>query len=420
MALTTLMKYLLVILVTCCFIDFSHSQSCEIEGVYHSTFQDIKAILDSNNCSSCHGGNNRQGGWNYSSYQSLLENGDCGQKMILHGDASNSYFYNKLSGGDGCGLPGDLDHIITSEEINQIESWINFGAPEHCVLLYSDIQARLDQAGCNSCHNQQPEAWRYDSYGAMLDGDWDNSCNEHAVIVKGDSKNSQLFDKINNDGYVACGDEMNASSGPMSAEDIASIRDWINSGANETAASLPVILNYFSVAKEEEKVLLKWSTEVEIATDRFVVERSQTGKDFEAIAELSAEGSSSIGRMYVFEDQHPIIGDNFYRLKIIDLDGSFNYSNIRRMRVKSGETIVTVYPNPAVSRERITVKWLPRANEESTYLNIVDMNGQNLHRKIIFEGTNYVRLPYLLDGVYYIIIEDLFGGFLLERVVIIN
>jgi hypothetical protein len=70
--------------------------------------------------------------------------------------------------------------------------------------------------------------------------------------------------------------------------------------------------------------------------------------------------------------------------------------------------------------ERLTVKWLPRADEESTYLNIVDMNGRNLHRKIIFEGTNYVRLPDLLDGVYYVMVEDLYGGFLLERVVIIN
>lgn len=414
------MKYLLTILTFCACMCLSHGQSCEVDGLFHSTFEDVKSILDANNCGSCHATDSQLGGWNYNTYESFLSDGDCNKKMILHGDASNSYFYRKLSGVSDCGESGDNIHKLLNVEISQIESWINFGAPEFCVPFYSDIQKVLDNNGCNSCHGNNPQSWRYDSYINMIDNDFDSNCNEESIIVKGNSSASLLIDKINNDGAVSCGEPMESSSGPMSKEDIATIRDWINSGANETAASLPVILNYFTVDNFQSGSLLKWSTEVEIATDKFVVERSQSGQNFESIAELPSEGNSTQGHIYTIEDTKPLFGDNYYRLKIIDLDGSYNYSNIRLVRIKNGETVVTVYPNPAVSRERLTVKWLPQADEESTYLNIVDVNGQNLHRKIIFEGTNYVRLPYLLDGVYYVIVEDLFGGFILERVVIIN
>ncbi len=414
------MKYLFTILVFSSCICLSFGQSCEIDGIYHSTFEDVKSILNSNNCASCHSDQKSFGGWNYDTYESLLQNGDCGKQMILHGDASNSYFYNKLGGLNACGSSEGNVHHVSAEELSQIESWINFGAPEFCVSFYNDVKVVLDNNNCNSCHGSNPQSWRYDSYMNMIDNDLDGNCAEQNNIVKGNSSESLLYDKINNDGTVSCGEAMNAASGPMSYQDIALIRDWINSGANETAASLPVILNDFSVSSIEGEVHLKWSTEVEIATDKFVIERSQSGQNFESIAELKSEGSSTQGNNYTIQDSDPIIGNNYYRLKIVDLDGSYNYSNIRLVRVKSGETIVTVYPNPAVSRERLTVKWLPQADEESTYLNIVDMNGQNLHRKIIFEGTNYVRLPSLLDGVYYVIVEDLFGGFILERVVIIN
>ena len=414
------MKYSLLILAIIGLSGTALGQSCDIDGIYHSNFQDIQELLDLNDCNSCHSQEVNSGGWNYETYDAFLRNGDCNEKMILHGDASNSFFYRKLSGVNQCGDNETNAHVLSEDHIDQIESWINFGAPENCVALYTDVRELLDNNGCNTCHGGSPQSWRYDTYNSMFESNLDDNCSDQAVIIKGNSDASFLYDKINNDGFVSCGEQMDSDFGPMSKEDISMVRDWINSGAYETAASLPVILNYFNVRNSGNVVELEWSTEIEIATDKFIIERSPNGRNFLPIAEVKSEGSSSLGQSYNIIDSDPLIGDNFYRLKILDLDNSYNYSNIKRVKVKNGETIISVYPNPAVSQERITVRWLPQADEESTYLNIVDKNGQNLHRKIIFEGTNYVRLPYLLDGVYYIIIEDIFGDTILERVVIIN
>ncbi|MDF1697873.1 MAG: T9SS type A sorting domain-containing protein [Saprospiraceae bacterium] len=415
------MKYIITVLTLCTALCQSLGQSCDVDGILHSSFIDVQLVLDANQCGSCHKGQNNKGNWNYDSYNSFLKKGDCGFEMIVHGDASNSFFFRKILGvNTDCGESNEGVHTLPQSDVGQIESWINFGAPELCVPLYADVKQILDNNGCNSCHGNDPGEWRYDSYLSLLNGEMDSSCSDYDVIVKGNSSQSLLFDKINNDGAVSCGDAMNASNGPMDAMEVAKIRDWINSGAYETAASLPVILSRFSLKDDNGDVHLAWSTEEEIATEKFVVERSTSGQNFQEISELKSEGSATEGYNYEYLDRDPFIGENYYRLKILDLDGSYKYSNIRLIRMKSEETTILVYPNPAVSRERLTVRWLPRADEESTYLNIVDVNGQNLHRKIIFEGTNYVRLPYLLDGVYYIIVEDLFGGFLLERVVIIN
>ena len=348
----------MTLLAFCCGLCLSHGQSCEIDGVSHSTFNDVKLILDDNNCNSCHSGQQSMGNWNYDTYESFITSGDCDKRVILHGDASNSYFYGKISGVDACGDESDNIHRISTDELNQIESWINFGAPEFCISLYSDVRAILDNNNCNSCHGNDPQAWRYDSYLNLIDSDLNDNCSDQRVVVKGNSSESLLYDKINNDGFVSCGEPMNSDTGPMSKTDVAKIRDWINSGANETAASLPVILSEFTVKNNQNNVELRWSTEVEIGTDKFIIERSPSGLDFEAIDELTSQGSSSFGYSYRITDENPLIGDNYYRLKILDLDGTYNYSNIRLIRVKSEETVVTVYPNPAENQITIEISKL--------------------------------------------------------------
>jgi len=399
---------------------YAIAQDCDVMGVFHSDFQEITELLNENNCNSCHADAKDMGGWNYDTYASFLESGNCGETMILNGDASSSFFYRKLNELNSCGETEGFEHRIADQALRAIENWINFGAPEHCVLLYEDIRLILDDNGCDKCHTTNAQAWRYDMYTAMIENGFDENCGESRVIVKGSSDMSLLYDKINNDGFVACGDPMLADSGPMSKADVGAIRDWINSGANETSSTLPVILNNFQAIELQGKSTLFWSTEVEVATDKFIVERSATGRDFQTIQEVAPLGGSSLGADYQVVDEDALIGENYYRLKILDIDGSFTYSNIRLVRIRNGETIVTIYPNPAVGQERLTLKWLPQSDLETTYLNIVDLHGRNLHRKIIFEGTNYVRLPDLLDGVYYIIVENSFDDFLLERVIIIN
>ena len=397
-----------------------YGQSCEVGGSFFSTFEDIQLLLDENNCGSCHAEGKSEANWNYDTYSSFTKSGDCNQPIIIHGNASNSYLYSVITGTDKLCSDSAPTHKLSETALDKIESWINQGAPEHCLPLYPAVKSIFDSNNCQSCHSQNSGLWSYDTFQGILGYNIDNNCEDTKTVVIGNAGLSLLYDKINNDGQVACGEPMNGISSSLTALEIAIVRDWINGGATESTATLPVVLSSFKSKEADRSIILTWTTEIEISTDKFVIEHSSTGKGFEKISEVPSTGSDGSSSDYTYMHDTPSFGENYYRLKMVDLDGSFNYSNIRLTRLEVETAEMSVSPNPARNTERLKVTWYPRKGQEQAYLNILDPNGKNLHRKIIFEGTNFVRLPALIEGIYYVLIEDYFGGFLLERVVIIN
>jgi hypothetical protein len=110
-----------------------------------------------------------------------------------------------------------------------------------------------------------------------------------------------------------------------------------------SAQSLPIKLNYFTGQKNNESVDLSWSSGFESNSKEYRIERSSDGRTFSEIGNVQARGVPS---KYSFTDQSPLAGNNFYRLKLVDLDGKFDYSKSIRINF-TDELIVSVKPNPA-------------------------------------------------------------------------
>lgn len=118
--------------------------------------------------------------------------------------------------------------------------------------------------------------------------------------------------------------------------------------------ALPVTLTQFSAHNEGNVALLSWSTTEEVNSDRFEIMRSFNSKDWHNIGTVNSNGNSSnIERRYQFTDNTPANGTNYYRLKMIDLDGSHEMSQMASLVFNNLEEI-TIAPNPAV--ERIQIK----------------------------------------------------------------
>lgn len=113
-----------------------------------------------------------------------------------------------------------------------------------------------------------------------------------------------------------------ASGGPMPT-----YLPWAIAGSS-SAGSLPVELLNFSGRQEGSKVKLEWNTASEINNDYFVVERSDEAQvDFDFITKVrSWFSNSSIPLYYDAYDEKPLTGLQYYRLKQVDLDGEFTYS----------------------------------------------------------------------------------------------
>ncbi|HEY4337952.1 MAG TPA: discoidin domain-containing protein, partial [Puia sp.] len=102
---------------------------------------------------------------------------------------------------------------------------------------------------------------------------------------------------------------------------------------NYTQASpLPIGLSSFTGKRTGSSVVLQWTTQTEQNAANFVVERSVDGTHFASIATVRAEGNSNTPQDYTATDERPAKGINYYRLRMVDLDGRFSYSPVILVR----------------------------------------------------------------------------------------
>lgn len=161
---------------------------------------------------------------------------------------------------------------------------------------------------------------------------------------------------------------------------------------------LPVKLLHFSAKKQNNNVLLSWETAEETGASEFIVERSVNPNGWRSIGMLAAKGT---GSHYSFTDSHAAGGENFYRLKITDDDGSYEYSEIRNVVVSSGNAI-KVGPNPA--NDHVTV-FLAGANTAGYSVQLLNTSGRLVNEDTLSERLSSsirINTRALSTGIYYL------------------
>jgi hypothetical protein len=113
---------------------------------------------------------------------------------------------------------------------------------------------------------------------------------------------------------------------------------------------LPIALMYFTAKQNNSQVLLQWATASEQDNAYFSLEKSRDGRQFNEIGRVAGAGTSTAKLTYQFTDDFPFGGTGYYRLKQVDLDGTFTYSRI--VAVNSEITAaLRIYPNPLAGNE---------------------------------------------------------------------
>ncbi len=141
---------------------------------------------------------------------------------------------------------------------------------------------------------------------------------------------------------------------------------------------LPVTLVSFTATRENQSALLNWKTTAETNSDYFEVQRSQSGKVWSVIGRVQARGESSELVGYSFADQSPASGQNLYRLRMIDKDGTFAFSSIRNIDFK-GKAGVLLYPNPVTDKIYVDTK----DNVAIVRIQINDASGRVVYDKVM-------------------------------------
>lgn len=114
---------------------------------------------------------------------------------------------------------------------------------------------------------------------------------------------------------------------------------------NWTLNPLPVELISFYAHKENDLLNLKWTTASEINNEKFEIEESNDSRKFQKIGEVKGNGTTTEQQKYSFKIKDPKNGISYYRLKQIDFDGKFEYSNIISVSITNHDEI-SISPNP--------------------------------------------------------------------------
>ena len=180
-------------------------------------------------------------------------------------------------------------------------------------------------------------------------------------------------------------------------------------GIVSNAAALPVELLYFTGEKITEGVLLTWETATELNNKGFEVQvkrPSNFGLEWKTLDFVNGNGTTQVSHQYESLDKTPEIGVNYYRLKQIDFDETFSYTDIVAVEYTDAKTLgFNVYPNPAT--DYLTIE----ANTHTEIIHNIELyniTGQLVRQQAIDNKTSVLfDIHDLPNGTYIIRINQI-------------
>jgi Right handed beta helix region/Secretion system C-terminal sorting domain len=175
----------------------------------------------------------------------------------------------------------------------------------------------------------------------------------------------------------------------------------INSQTNVNIAYINTCLGILSVEYlsgltgrlTEGSILLDWATAAEQGNAYFDVEHSSDGLRFAPIGRVQGKGSTQLTQAYHFVDKTPAVGINYYRLRQVDRDGRFEYSQMVAV-VFDEKDRLSVYPNPVGNSMIIN------GFEKIERLRILNPNGQVI--KQLISPPTEIPTSDLPNGLYFL------------------
>jgi len=208
------------------------------------------------------------------------------------------------------------------------------------------------------------------------------------------------------------GDEGNGgTTGDVAAGTIVS-SSTISSFSPFTLAStrvenpLPVTLLSFKGEKLEKSSLLKWETKTEINNDYYQLEKSNDGINYSYLAQVSGAGNSNIELEYSYIDENPYNGDNYYRLKQVDFDGTFKYYSpiVINFNTLGVDEDINLYPNPVVNNQNLIISY--NSINNNSIIKIIDIKGSEINvNYTITEDKISISTTNLDKGTYFAILN---------------
>jgi hypothetical protein len=171
--------------------------------------------------------------------------------------------------------------------------------------------------------------------------------------------------------------------------------------ANQYVTALPVMLKSFTAQVKNQTSFLNWQTAQEINTSHFEVEYSNNANEFKKVVTLEASGNSNSLKNYSLQhsiNKEPI---HYYRLKMVDKDGKFTYSNVVKLKAATKALDVEVYPTIITNQATVSITATEKAKARIIISNVQGQVIKNSNLNVaVGSQTQMVDFTNLSKGMY--------------------
>ena len=278
------------------------------------------------------------------------ELGGSGSEFIIMYDNVNSYTWQEAQDWGVNNLGGNLAFISSSAMQNAISNGLNDNGVGSAQVWIGGKRYGM----CIDPTNGSSSAWEWITGETWSYTNWDinspNNCSQECTRILG---GDHFWDDAN------CNSTLS----------------W---AVFEVDISLPIEMSFFEAKTiGAESVQLIWQTISEINNLGFHIEHSTNGENWEKIVFISGSGTTNNLQEYIYIDQNPIDGVNYYRLKQEDFDGHVEYSNIISITIQK-EIGISIYPNPTNGK-----LYFSNNADTSLKLQLVNCNGKIVMDQLI-------------------------------------
>ncbi len=180
-------------------------------------------------------------------------------------------------------------------------------------------------------------------------------------------------------------------------------------GNQSTIVPLPIELLSFDGKFQVDHVNISWATSSEVNNDYFIIERADASLNWTTLTRVKGAGNSNTLLHYSEKDRNPLSGVSYYRLKQVDFDGTFKYSDVVSVvntNTESGDDVY-LFPNPS-SNQSVFVRLPYALSKGKTQIAFYNLSGTKVwETQIADEGTlvelRYSKLP---PGIYMVQISN--------------
>ncbi len=141
---------------------------------------------------------------------------------------------------------------------------------------------------------------------------------------------------------------------------------------------------------------MKWQTASELNNEGFQVQRSYDTRNWTGLAFIPGNGSTQVEHSYSHFDERPLPGVNYYRLKQMDFDGQFKYSEVISVKVKGEGSGISLFPNPANGSVTLA---LESGYTSAAILTLYNLLGKQMKQQVLPLESGAFRTDIDLSGL---------------------